>query len=224
MDFVYALDCGLYNAEGKPLRLFGFSSLDKFAEDYTEFERTSPIQPVLCGVVPCKSASQAEAITRGIAYRFEDEAPYGMPFSGVRVASKHVLTFIANEMENGEAFLGKPAHEFANPTPEPPAEEEPPPPELPLEDEPPKKRAYVRREPKPGEENLDPKEKRRIYMREYRQRENAKETKRKYDKKRRNDPEVRKRHQEYKRKSRQKMRHGGANPDQLNLLEGGQDG
>lgn len=110
--FVYAIDCGTYDANGNSLRIFGRSSTWNFYNRYDSYKTSSAIVPVLCGVIPCADYEDSKKAEAAVLNRFEAEALPAMPRSEVRIASTAVLDFIATEMIDGDEFLGMPAIEY----------------------------------------------------------------------------------------------------------------
>lgn len=113
LHFAYALDCGTFDAHGTPIRIFGHSSLEKFGGRWTAYQKASLIPPILCGVIIAEDKSHAGGIVKSILNRFSGCIPTTRDKTEILLGYEEVLEFIENEMEDGEAFLGMPAHEFA---------------------------------------------------------------------------------------------------------------
>ena len=111
--FVYAVDCGHYDAEGYPIRIFGRSaSKESFISRFRGYMPACVNPPVLCGVIPCENKEHAIDTEKSVLALFADEVYPERPKSEVRRGTERVLAFIATEMQDGEAFLGGVAHEL----------------------------------------------------------------------------------------------------------------
>lgn len=110
--FVYALNCGTYMADGTPIRIFGHSSLETFANRYRPYSTASPIHPTLEGVIVCDSEAHAKEVENAVMSRLWKAAPPTKNRTEVRLGTPDVLSFIETDMQNGEAFLGMDTYAF----------------------------------------------------------------------------------------------------------------
>ena len=193
IHFVYALDCGTYDADGTPLRIFGVSSLETFAGRYRQYGTTSPIFPVLCGVIPCESKEDARAIEKVVLSRLWKATPPARPKTEIRRGTPDVLEFIATEMDDGETFLGMTAHDYMNRHFREAHKEY--------------QRDYRKR---PEDRRAHTKEKKPPYH----QRPDVKERQRNYQQR----PDVKERHRKSALASYHRRKRGGKSPGQLSFL------
>ena len=112
LHFVYVIDCGHYDAEGYPIRVFGRSTLKAFVWRLLNYNANSRVFPILCGAIPCKDKKDALSVEKAILSRLWKDIYPDRERSEVRRGSEDVLEFIANEMEDGEEFLGMTSHEY----------------------------------------------------------------------------------------------------------------
>jgi len=199
--FVYAINCGTYDADGYELRIFGVSSLKSFANRYRAYMPSALIQPELVGVVPCDSREEALATERAILSRLWKDAPTTRNRSEIRRASEDVLDFIETEMMDGTEFLGMTALEFANEALH--AYQQ-------TEQFKRSQRAYWQ---KPGNRERR-NERQREYSREYRRRPEVKARQRLIEQ----QPERKAYQKRYQQAYRQRKNRGGNSPGQLSFL------
>lgn len=112
--FVYAITNGSYDVNGNPVIIFGRSTLKTFAGRCRNYNTTAPVPPKLIGVIRCDTKEHAKNVEHAVLFRTSSDAFPENRNVEIRSGSDDVLNFIETEMEDGEAFLGMPAIEFAN--------------------------------------------------------------------------------------------------------------
>lgn len=112
--FVYALDCGTYDADGNKIIIFGRSTIESFARRYKLYNTSAPMPPILLGAIPCKDLEHAKDMEHYVKFQTKSYAFITNPRVELRKGSEGVLNLIETEMVDGEEFLGMPAEEFAN--------------------------------------------------------------------------------------------------------------
>lgn len=111
--FVYAIDNGTISREdGIPILIFGYSSLKAIHNRFQAYNSTSPIHPILLGVIPCENKRHALDVEKAVLQHTASDCFPEKPNAEVRKASDAVLAFIETEMEDGETFLGMSLYDF----------------------------------------------------------------------------------------------------------------
>ena len=111
--FVYAIKHGTHDANGTPIIIFGKSSTKSFYNRFQVYNSCSPTLPILLGVILCEDERHARDVEKAVLSRTASDIFPDASRKEIRKATDDVLGFIETEMEDGEAFLGMPAHEYA---------------------------------------------------------------------------------------------------------------